>query len=47
MIYQPDVSRYWVVHLRDSIYGSTVEKPITIKEQITLAAPSIIPSMKP
>ena len=34
MIYQPDVSRYWVVHLRDSIYGTTVEKPITVKEQI-------------
>ena len=34
MIYQPDISRYWVVHLRDSIYGTTVEKPITVKEQI-------------
>lgn len=34
MIYQSDISKYWVVHLRDSIYGTTVEKPITIKEQI-------------
>jgi len=32
-IYQPDISNYWVVQLRDSIYGQTISKPIKTIEQ--------------
>ena len=33
IIYQPDIANYWVVQLRDSIYGKTFSKPTKVVEQ--------------
>ena len=41
MIYQPDVSTYWKIQFRDSVFGETIKKPIKI---VTLQGAGIINS---
>ena len=41
IVYQPNVSKYWKIQLRDSVFGETVKKPIKL---VTLQGSGIIKS---